>query len=317
MRHWLWIPLLGLLLLVGQASAQAPDAAQAFDQGRQRWDAGDYHGALPLFRQALGSSGSPNARIYVARCLRELGRTVEAYEEMSHTVRDARELASQEERYADTRDAAAAELAVLEGKIGKVVVALGGRLQGAQVELNGAPLAQDRVGVPVAVLPGSVTAAAVQSDGTRVEQTANVAPGAMTAITLTATVEAPAAPPPAADPVDQGRDGGGSFGVVRALGIGVAVVGIGGFVTFAVGSVIADDKLATLEATCGPGPCTDPAMSAVIDEGQTAETIAGIGLGVGIAGVLAGTAMIIFGGGDDGDTVVSAGPGGASLKLRF
>jgi len=232
-------------------------------------------------------------------------------------VRDARELAAEEERYADTRDAAAAELAVLEGKVGKVVVALDARLQGAKVELNGTTLAPERVGVPVAVLPGSVSAAATQSDGTRIEQATTVAAGATTTVTLSAQLDTPAAVvAPAPVPDGDGDDGGG-FGVVRAVGIGVAVVGVGGFVAFAVGSVIADDKLATLESTCGPGPCTDPAMSAVIDEGKTAETLAGIGLGVGIAGVLAGTAMIIWGGDDAGDTVVSAGPGGASLRLRF
>lgn len=308
---WMWIPLFSLLLLVGQAAAQAPDAAQAFEQGRARFEAQDYQAALPLFRQALGPTGSPNARLYVARCLRELGQLVEATEEMIRTVQDARQLAAEEDRYAQTRDTAAAELAVLEGKVGKVVVALDPDLAGAAVELNGQPLAPKRVGVPVVVLPGSVSVAAVKGDGTRVEQSTTVAAGEVATVTLAAGGGTPAKEPP--PPADEG----GGFGVVRGLGIGVLLVGVGGFVALAVGSVIADDKLATLEASCGAGPCTDPAMSTVKDEGQTAEAIAFIGLGVGIAGTLGGLAMIIWGGDDGEEATVSAGPGSVSLRLRF
>ena len=194
--------------------------------------------------------------------------------------------------------------------MGKVVVALDSGLKGAAVELNGAPLAPERVGVPAAVLPGSVSVAAVGSDGTRVEQSITVAAGEVATVTLSARADGSATEPP------ETAEGGG-FGVVRGLGIGVTLLGAGGFVAFAVGSIIADDKLATLDSSCGAGPCTDPAMSTVKDEGQTAEMVAFIGLGVGIAGMLGGVAMIIWGGDDGEEAVVSAGPGSVTMRLRF
>jgi hypothetical protein len=313
--------LLGALLFAAPAAAQG-DASETFAKGRDRWEAKDYQAALPLFREALSASSSPNARFYVARCLRDLGQLAEAYEEMSRTVRDARALAVDEERYAATRDAAAAELAVLEGRIGKVVVALDESLADATVELNGVTLPPARVGELVAVMPGTVAVIARRPDGTQVEKSVSVGAGMTKTVTLLAATADPArtAPTTSAPTPDEGEsDGGGGFGAVRAAGIGVALVGVAGFVTFGVGSVIADKKLSTLETSCGDGPCTDPALSGVIDEGKRAELIGNIGLGIGIAGVLAGAAMIIFGGSDSSDTVgIQTGPNGTTtLHVRF
>src|SRR5690606_23003072 len=62
---------------------EAADAAKAFEQGRKKWDAKDPAGALPFFQKAAQQSGSPNARLYVARCLRETGKLPQAYDEMA------------------------------------------------------------------------------------------------------------------------------------------------------------------------------------------------------------------------------------------
>ena len=53
---------------------ESADAAKAFEEGRKKWEAKDPAGALPLFQKAAQQSGSPNARLYVARCLRETGK---------------------------------------------------------------------------------------------------------------------------------------------------------------------------------------------------------------------------------------------------
>ncbi|RLB62534.1 MAG: hypothetical protein DRI90_08845, partial [Deltaproteobacteria bacterium] len=98
------------------------DSAEAFARGRTLWEAGDHVAAYPFFQRALEATGSPNARIYVARRLRELGRLPEAYEEMSTTWQDAMAMAKTEDRYVATRDAAAAELVMLEQQVGKVIV---------------------------------------------------------------------------------------------------------------------------------------------------------------------------------------------------
>jgi hypothetical protein len=142
-----------------------------------------------------------------------------------------------------------------------------------------------------------------------------VAAGALQTITLTAAAATPGGAtatlqPPAAD-----ADGPG-FGLVRGLGIGVAALGVGGFVTFAVGTVQANDAFSTLEASCPVGPCLDAETQDTISSGKTAEVVANIGLGVGIAGVVAGTFMLIFGGPSETEkTAWEPTPNG--LRLRF
>ena len=107
---------------------------------------------------------------------------------------------------------------------------------------------------------------------------------------------------------------------MRGLGIGVAVIGVGGIALFAVGTVKADDAVATLEAGCGTGPCPDESYADVIDSGKTWETVSYVGLGVGIAGVLAGTAMMIWGGPSEPDKPAASAsfePTADGFRIRF
>ncbi len=278
-----------LLVESGAAHAQASDGAASFEQGRALWAAKDHVGALPHFQKAVELSASPNARIFLARCLRELGRYPEAYEEMEQTVRDARVRAETDPRYTETRDAAAAELAVLEGKVGRVSVALSPSLAGAQVWLNGRPLGVERVGKPVAVDTGAVRVTAKTATGETVEQTLEVLAGTLQSTTLATAGPAPLLPGPG--PESEASD----FGVVRGLGVGALGLGALGFVGFALGTVQADDAFATLESTCGTGPCDSTATADTISEGKIFEVIALSGLVVGIVGVAAGTIMLIVG----------------------
>ena len=306
-----------------RADQAADDAAKAFEQGRKLWEAKDPAGALPLFQQAADQSGSPNARLYVARCLRETGQLPRAYDEMARTVRDARELAEKDQRYVQTRDTAAAELALLEPKVAKIIVSLGSSLRGSSVSIGDAPIPGERLGGPVTVLPGTVRVVARENDGSVTEKTVTVKAGATVAVTLERASTAPGprvvptSPPPAVEP---GPDDGAGFGVVRGVGIGVAALGVGGFVLFAVGTVQADDKLSTLEAECGGGPCTDPKYTDVIESGKTSEILAYTGLGVGIAGVVAGTLMMILGGPSEPEAAANAvrwEPTPDGVRFRF
>ncbi len=277
---------------------EAAEAAKAFDQGRKLWEAKDPAGALPHFQKAVAQSGSPNARLYVARCLRDTGKLAEAYDEMARTVRDATKLAEGDQRYAQTRDTAAAELALLEPKVGKLVITLDSTLAGATITVDGKPVDPALLGKPFTVPPQTLRIVATGADGTTTEATPTVAAGSTQSITLARTASgkpaegkpAPIAPPPPA------ADEGGGFGVVRGVGIGVLAVGIGGFVAFAVGTVQADEQYATLEDECGAGPCRGAKYDDIISDGKASETIAYVGLGVGVAGVVAGTLMMIFGG---------------------
>jgi hypothetical protein len=326
------IRLIALSLLIGlfgslvapRASAQSADdtyddsnaAAEAFKQAREKWNDKDYAAALPLFETALGDSGSPNARIYVARCLRELGRPLEAHEQMSRTLRESIELAQKEERYARTRDTAAAELALIESKLGKVIVVLDKKLEGASVTIAGRALAVERLGVPVAVEPGKLAIRA-SGAGDPVEQQLEIAAGQTKTVTL-APPDAPVVEP-TTQPEPEGSDESSDFGLVRGLGIGVLALGVAGMVVFGITTVQADNSLAQLEDECGGARCTDEKYADVVDEGQTSETIANVSLVVGAVLLAGGAAMIIFGGpSEPEDTTATFGvtPEGGFFGVR-
>jgi hypothetical protein len=280
--------------LTASADPEA-DAAKAFDEGRKLFEQKkDAPAALPLFQQAVDQTGSPNARLYLARCLRDVGKTARAYDEMARTVRDARDRAEKDERYVATRDAAAAELALLEGKVGHLVITLDSTLKNARVSLDGLAIASGELGKPLTVMPGEVRVVADAADGTQLTRTVFIKAAGTETVTLAR--EGSAVIGPVKQPEEPPRDdGGGGFGVVRGVGIGVAAVGLGGIALLAVGTVKAGDDFAALEQACGSGPCA-ASYQDVIDSGKTWETVSFVGLGVGIAGVLAGTAMMIWGG---------------------
>src|SRR5512137_704496 len=100
-----------LAVLAGPGVGHAADAGQVFSEGKKLFDEGKYETALSKFREALGLTGSPNSRLYVARCLQSLGRLPEAYDEMQHAMREAAEKATSDSKYVSTRDAAAAQIA--------------------------------------------------------------------------------------------------------------------------------------------------------------------------------------------------------------
>lgn len=307
---------LGSTTLVPVARAQDP--AVLFDEGRVAWEEGRCEEGLPLLEQAVAATDSPNARLYVGRCLRDLGRLADAYEQYARTVRDADRLAATEERYARTRDQAAAERAQLELKVALLVVALDESLRGAEVRVGGAALASDRVGVPTAFMPGATVVEATSEAGT-VRRELTLEAGRTQTVTLSAgtgTAPPPVAPPPAPPPSAPPDEGGGLSGL-QIGGIGALVVGAAGFAVFGVGTAMAEGKLSELEEGCGEGPCTDPAFQDTIDSGKSAETLAGVGIVVGIAGVLAGVPLLVFGGDDGGDEAsVGFGPGGVSVGYR-
>ncbi len=146
-----------LVLASAPAAAQGKDAPALddFASARALYNAGQYAEALPLFRDVYARSSSPNARLYVARCLRKLVRNPEAYDEMAATLREATTRAESESKYAQTRDSAAAELALLEPLVGKLVIAVADPPPGMKVELDGRPLDAARWSAPITVDPGS------------------------------------------------------------------------------------------------------------------------------------------------------------------
>jgi hypothetical protein len=318
-------------LVAPAAQAQSPAQAKRFGAAQKLYDTGAYTPALAEFQALAAETGSPNAQLYVARCLRELGRLPEAYEAMAGAVRNATARAESEPKYAATRNAAAADLALLEAKVGKLVIALASPPEGLAVSVAGADLPREKVGVPIAVVPGEVVVRARAAGRPDIERRVVLKAGETQTVTLTFPAASAAPPPPrvtmgpqaAPNPsAPSSREaepkgvGGARVGGFVTLGVGVA-----GMATFAVAGLMANHRYDTVSAACGGKRCTDPKYADEIAGGRRLDVIADVGLGVGIAGLVGGTLMVIFGGPSappkSGATLGGwAGPDGAGLVVR-
>lgn len=308
---------------------QPPDVnpQERFAAAQRLFDQGDHAAALDVFREVYSITKSPNARLMVGHCLLRLGRVVDAYDELYRTMIEAGKRAESEPKYDRTRDAAATEVARLEPKVGKVIIAVGDPSV-VDINVNGAPLAADRVGVPVAVDPGEIVVTARGSASKRgpIRLVARVAAGETKTLTVVLPDEAPASKPRSGRVVSASETAsptkapsGGGFvprGGVRTLGFVAAGVGALGMVTFGVAGSMVQGKLSTLEAECGSARCRDLKYASLIDSGKTLTAVTNVGLAVGLAGLAAGGAMIAFGGPAQRRSDASTSDASVSLRLQ-
>ncbi|MEP7122822.1 MAG: hypothetical protein ABJE95_17990 [Byssovorax sp.] len=296
--RFLRIATIALLFGASLATASAPASAQGkdapalddFAAARALFTAGQYAEALPRFRDVYARSSSPNARLYVARCLRKLVRNPEAYDEMAATLREATGRAESEPKYAQTRDSAAAELALLEPLVGKLIIAVADPPPGMKVALDGRPLDAARWSAPIPVDPGSRLVEITPPGGPTIRREITV--DAHTTKTLALTLPSASAPTSVKTATDVPFTGG----TVRKVGFGVAGLGVAGFGVFAVTGLLANQKYSALQASCGQQRCADPKFATTVDQGKLLDTLATSGAVVGGVSVVVGAAMIAFGG---------------------
>jgi hypothetical protein len=308
--------ILAVLLMALPGTAAAQSAEEQFVEAQALFDNGDFAAALPLFEGAFAVSGSPNARLMVARSLAKLGKTVQAYDEMAATVADARERAKTEPRYAETRDAAAAELALLENKVAKLIIAVPDSTVSLRVKLDDTDLTDSRIGVPITVEPGDRKIVALSEGKADFEREVSLSAGETKTVTIVFDDAAPV------DPEEEPDTGGGvELGEIRMAGIGVAALGVVGLVAFAVTGSMARARHKQLEDECGAVRCVDPSYADVVDEGKKLQLGANVSAGLGGAFLVAGVLMLILGGpDDDGDAAralpaIEVVPGGAALQV--
>lgn len=291
----------------GAGSSAGSSPQERFGAAQKLFDQGNHAAALDMFRDVYAATKSPNARLMIGHCLVQLGRAAEAYEELAATVLEAAKRAETEPKYDRARDSAATELARLEIKVGKIVVALADPAI-SEVSLNGTPLSSDKIGVPIAVDPGELIVTAKRPEGGIGRFKAVVRAGETKTVTVvfrdrsraaasgaaSSALDGPNAlpPPPPREPAASFVGRGG----VRTLGFVAAGVGVAGMALFGVAGAMVKDKLSTLESECGGARCTEPRYADVIDSGKALTTATNVGLAVGVAGLLSGGLMITLGG---------------------
>jgi hypothetical protein len=307
---------LAALLASSSAFAQTQEAvAQArFNKGRELFIANQYAPALVEFRAASELYESPNTRLYIGRCERELGHVAAAYVEFARAANEAADRAAADPRYASTRDVAKQEVATLEKKLAHVVVlAPAGLPDGVTITVNGAPLGPAGVGVAAPIDPGPVevvakangyvtarknaTAAAGESIEVKIQlEKEAVSSGSGSGIgtgTTTNTNTGTSTSTGTNDTVIVRDEPRASHGL-RNAGFVVGAVGIAGMGVFAAFAALAQTRFDQLKQQCGDVPC-DPSANPKIDEGQTFQNIANIALVAGGVAILTGGIMIVAG----------------------
>jgi hypothetical protein len=300
-----WIAAIVAILLASPCWAQSRDNPKAlFKQAVALYDKRDFKTALPMFLKVHDALKSPNALLYAARCLRDTNQLPRAYETFGAVVREANEQLGKDPSYEETRDTAASERSAIEPAVARVVLLAPDPPSGLAITLNGDPVSADRIGGVIAVPPGHVVVDAT-APGRRdfhVDVVVREGASAPVTVTLASPDETPGAP--AAAPVDSTQPSAAASpdhpqtrgGTLRTIGFVVAGVGVAGFGTSAVGWLMGNSKLSSLDSTCGHGQCQESYFQQQQSQGKTLDAITNVGLVVGIAGVVVGTGMILFGG---------------------
>lgn len=298
---------------VTEASEEQKAAARdAYKAGDKTFAAGQYDEALDHFRSSYQTVASPNSHYMIARSLDMLGRHVEAYEELEATIAEADALAASDDRYAKTAATARENLEQWRQKIGLLTLDVSAP-SGASLTVGGRQI--DFWDRPIPVEPGQVEVTLTTPDGTK-QRTVEVAAGGTAELTMVAPAPlvVDEAPPEETD------DGISGLRIGAYVGFGVGAVGLIGFGVF---GGLHLSEYGDFEDECPDGSCP-PDRSADADSGRTYQTIANVGLIVGIAGASAGLGLLIAdllsdGSEEDGkdELAISVGPGSLSVGGTF
>ncbi|MDB4995723.1 MAG: hypothetical protein JWM74_3155 [Myxococcaceae bacterium] len=303
-------------------------AQQRYARGRELFFAKSYAEALKEFRAANELVASPNTRLYIARCERELGHNASAFVEYQRAASEAADRARTDPRYTTTRDHARSESAALEPKLARLVVKVTNAPEGATVSVGGQPLPRAGWDLPTPIDPGEVEVVANAAGRAPFKkkvtaaagQTAEITvvledgpPGAIAAVPVTTTTTTtPANNPgdgtPLVEPPGEAKTTGGGVRTLGFVTLGVGVVGIAGFAIFA---GMAKSRFDEVKTACGGHRCANSSNDGAIDGGERMQTIANVSLAVGCVAAAIGLVMVTAGGPSSADPPKTA----ASLKL--
>jgi hypothetical protein len=285
-------------VLPANATPVQREQAQArFMRAKDLLEKKQFDQALAEFRASHEIVASPNTRLETARCLRSMGRTVAAYAELGRTAVEAKELIPQDNRYQRAYDAATAERAEIEPQLGFVSLTIENPTDDTKITVGGEEIRRAAWSEPAPVLAGSTDVIVETSGHAAVKRTVTLAAGQKTALTIDAQSGEPEgaappveseAPPPPPPPVE--TPGPSPLRTWAYVAGGVGVVGVA---TFAVFGAMAHSTYDDLNTACKGGPCP-PSKADEISSGKTKQTIANVGLAVGVAGVATGVTLFVL-----------------------
>lgn len=316
------------------ASAEASEKAQRhYDEGAEHFRAGRFDAAAAAFLRSYEEVTSPNAHLMYARALAASGDRARAYEELALTVREARQLAERVPRYAEAAQKAETELAALLPHVAVLDVDVS-PAEDAVLFVGDRQVPAPRWSA-IGVAAGPVDVVARLPGGRRLWKLVTASPGKITPVELdideageppaapaqVATVPAPQIPPPRTDaPDDPIPPDESDRTSLRPFAYGAFAVGAAGLGTFAVAGSMSRGTFSDLEAACRGGVCPE-SRADDIDRGKSQQTIANVGLVVGLLGAGGGVALWLIDGAHEGGSGtrarVALGPGSVGVAGSF
>lgn len=292
-------------LLVGPAAAAPPsgapeerdgaDAKALFLRGTELFAQKRLAEALDALERSYKLLPSPNSNLLIARCLRELGRLVEALEHFQATESAASaRIAAGESKYRDTQEASAKEGREVRERLGAIHVRVASAPEASIVEVDGKPTPLPAGGaLDILHATGQAVIVVRPPSGNPVMRTVQVVAGGETQVNIEALGAAPAPPP---EDKTKAKDkeqapivpAARSWAVPALVSGGVGLLGLGLFAGFGAHSKAIYGEL---KDSCSPrcGARKDEA-----DQGAREQSIANASLVVGIVGAAAATTFTLL-----------------------
>ena len=278
----------------GSATPMQREQAQSkFSKGKELFAQKKYAEALPEFQGSLEIVASPNARLYVARCYRELGKLVAAYVEFGRTEVEAKELAPQDSRYVKTGDSAATERKDIEPKLGFVTVTVQNASDATTLKIGGEEVRRAGWNEPAPTMPGT-SEVVVETPGKEpVKKSVTVAAGEKTALTIDAGSGAGGGTPAPGEGDKSVAPSSSEGHDYRTYAYIAGGVGAAGLLTFGIFGAMASSRWSQVKDECGARPCPESKRD-LVEGGQTQQRIANVGLVIGIVGLAAGVTLFVL-----------------------
>jgi hypothetical protein len=275
---------------------QKQTASKAFEAGMKAVKHKKHDEAYAAFKNSYDAVASPNSHLMMARELVELGRLEEAWAEYEKTAAEADAAAASDKKYESAAQSARNEQNELKKKIGLLVLKVSPE-PGSRVTVRGKEIPQGSWDKPVPVTPGSATVTFIAADGKETTKEVEAAAGSETPVDLApqAATPATASSSETSGEASAKLDTSGSKPSLRTWAYVAGGVGIAGVATFAIFGLMNNAKHSKLQDNCNNGQCPADLQSDA-DAGKRYQTIANIGLVVGVVGLGTGTVLYLISG---------------------
>ncbi len=277
-----------------EAKAQNRALAEAlFREGKALGEAGEIAQACKKFKESQRLDPSLGTLLHLAACYAEEGRTASAWAAFNAAA-DMAATAKQKERETLARTRAAE----LESKLSQLKLSVAEPVEGLTIELDGTALGEDTIGTPLPVDPGKHRLVASAPGKAPSTQEVEIAEGPSTQeVELPKLADLPAvaqaAPAPALTPVTEQEPSDKPVQRVTGFaigGAGVVLLGVGGYF-----GLRAKSQADEADEFCQAATCTQRGLDGH-EDAHTSATLSNVFFAVGIAGIAAGTYLVLTSG---------------------